>query len=161
LRVNRVQGLSGRSNASLMWARLTGRCPSCRRPYSKGQVVDFCAGQWPNFTPALTPRADPRGSAIESGASARHCSLVPYWSSNAGSLSPFWNCTLLRAIKKHPKNQRCSLFVPASRRLRKVCNQEVQWAQYLDVAACYNERSGVGLPASSVVMSLFRAVRFP
>jgi hypothetical protein len=42
----------GQSPASLLWARLTGRCPSCRRPYSKGQVVDFCAAQWPNFTPA-------------------------------------------------------------------------------------------------------------
>src|SRR3954449_12370256 len=33
---------------------------------------------------------------------ARHCSSLPYCRSNAGSLSPFWNCTALRAISIPP-----------------------------------------------------------
>lgn len=34
---------------------------------------------------------------------ARHCSSVPYWRSNSGSLSPFWNWTMLRAIASSMK----------------------------------------------------------
>src|SRR6476620_5812552 len=34
---------------------------------------------------------------------ARHFSSVPYSSSNAASLSPFWNCTLWRAMAAPPR----------------------------------------------------------
>src|SRR3954452_2785861 len=56
---------------------------------------------------------------------ARHCSSLPYCRSNAGSLSPFWNCTALRAISiPPPKALVCSWFVPYPGRLSKVRNQE-------------------------------------
>src|SRR3954449_11708223 len=55
----------------------------------------------------------------------RHCSSLPYCRSNAGSLSPFWNCTALRAISiPPPKALVCSWFVPYPGRLSKVRNQE-------------------------------------
>src|SRR4051812_7662702 len=55
---------------------------------------------------------------------ARHCSSLPYCRSNAGSLSPFWNCTALRAISiPPPKALVCSWFVPYPGRLSKVRNQ--------------------------------------
>lgn len=34
---------------------LAGRCPSCRRPSSTDEVVNFCAAAWPNLPPALSP----------------------------------------------------------------------------------------------------------
>src|SRR4051812_40254708 len=59
---------------------------------------------------------------------ARHCSSLPYCRSNAGSLSPFWNCTALRAISiPPPKALVCSWFVPYPGRLSKVHNQVVLW----------------------------------
>src|SRR3954471_10650590 len=57
---------------------------------------------------------------------ARHCSSLPYYRSNAGSLSPFWNCTALRAISiPPPKALVCSWFVPYPGRLSKVRNQVI------------------------------------
>src|SRR3954447_19402442 len=59
---------------------------------------------------------------------ARHCSSLPYCRSNAGSLSPFWNCTALRAISiPPPKALVCSWFVPYPGRLSKVRNQVYFW----------------------------------
>src|SRR3954447_23930204 len=61
---------------------------------------------------------------------ARHCSSLPYCRSNAGSLSPFWNCTALRAISiPPPKALVCSWFVPYPGRLSKVRNQVELWWQ--------------------------------
>src|SRR3954470_12144419 len=61
---------------------------------------------------------------------ARHCSSLPYCRSNAGSLSPFWNCTALRAISiPPPKALVCSWFVPYPGRLSKVRNQVSLWAE--------------------------------
>ncbi len=47
-------GHSGQSTARLLWARLTGRCPSCRHPEPKASVADYCAATWSNFAPPLT-----------------------------------------------------------------------------------------------------------
>src|SRR3954468_49177 len=65
---------------------------------------------------------------------ARHWSSLPYCRSNAGSLSPFWNCTALRAISiPPPKALVCSWFVPYPGRLSKVRNQESFFAEPKDV----------------------------
>src|SRR3954449_4045315 len=54
---------------------------------------------------------------------ARHLSSVPYSSSNAASLSPFWNCTRLRAIAV-PSPSSISTEAAMIKRLRKEGKQE-------------------------------------
>src|SRR3954452_2075181 len=62
---------------------------------------------------------------------ARHFSSVPYSSSNAASLSPFWNCTRLRAMAV-PSPSSISAESAMQNWLRKEGKQELIWDFYAD-----------------------------
>src|ERR1019366_8619953 len=49
------------------------------------------------WRPPHSGQTNPSGHR-DATTTARHCASVPNWRSNSGSLSPFWNCTVLRAI---------------------------------------------------------------
>src|SRR5271165_1161986 len=79
-----------------------------------GEVCRRHAVHWnrPRVFTTLCSRPSHAGHTNPSGQRdattvARHCSSVPYCRSNAGSLSPFWNCTALRAISCLPQKIRC------------------------------------------------------
>src|SRR3954468_2193715 len=63
---------------------------------------------------------------------ARHFSSVPYSSSNAASLSPFWNCTRLRAMAV-PSPSSISAESAMQNWLRKEGKQELIWDFYADL----------------------------
>src|SRR3954465_7839207 len=65
----------------------------------------------------------PSGQRQRNSAS-RQASSVPYCCSNSASLSPFWNCTELRATAIPLQTHWCSRFVLGRSQLRKPRNQE-------------------------------------
>src|SRR3954469_12541532 len=72
--------------------------------------------------------SNPSGQRQRKSAS-RHAASVPYCCSNSASLSPFWNCTELRATAIPLQTHWCSRFVLGRSQLRKPRNQEVFWAR--------------------------------
>src|SRR4051794_32576385 len=69
----------------------------------------------------------PSGQRQRNSAS-RQASSVPHCCSNSASLSPFWNCTELRATAIPLQTHWCSRFVLGRSQLRKPRNQESLWA---------------------------------
>src|SRR4051812_38393662 len=66
----------------------------------------------------------PSGQRQRNSAS-RQASSVPYCRSNSASLSPFWNCTELRATAIPLQTHWCSRFVLGRSQLRKPRNQVI------------------------------------
>src|SRR3954470_21554516 len=73
-----------------------------------------------------TGHSKPSGQRQRARAS-RQAFSVPYCRSNSASLSPFWNCTELRATAIPLRTLLCSWFVPPRGQLRKRRNQESHW----------------------------------